>query len=726
MHRHLRTLFVGVAACALTAGSALAAPGQKAAAHKTGSHAAMTTAGQPGSIFAKDSPLFLQAPQFDKIKDSDFAPAIYAGMAQQRAEIEKIANNPAPATFENTVVAMERSGRLLDRVTSVFSALTGANTNDALDKIDAETSPKLAAHHDAIYLNPKLFARVQAVYEHRAALKDPEARQLVTVTYDEFVHSGAKLKGADQTRLKAINERLSSLGTSFQQKLVAAAKAGAYVTDDKSKLAGLSEAQVAAAAQAAKARGLDGKWVLPLQNTTQQPLLQDLSDRAVREELFNHSWTRAEKGDANDTRALVAEEAQLRAEKAKLFGYPNYAAYVLENQMAKTPEAVQAFIGKLAPAAGARSAREAAEIQKMIEAGGETFKLKPWDWERYSERVRKAKYDLNDEELKPYFLLDKVLTDGLFYAANQLYGITFKPRTDLPTWSPDMKVFEVHDKDGTVLGLAYFDYFKRDNKSGGAWMSNLVGQSKLLGTKPVIYNVANFTKPAPGQPALISFDDVTTMFHEFGHGLHGLFASQKYPTLSGTNVARDFVEFPSQFNENWALDPKVLNHYAVHYKTGAPIPQALVAKIKKASSFNQGYTMGELIAAAEMDMQWHMLGADAPKQDVDAFETRALKAGGVDYADVPPRYRSSYFLHIWANGYAAGYYAYPWTQMLADDSFDWFTQHGGLTRANGERFRQLILSKGHTLDYGPMFRAFYGKDPDIGPMIKHRGLAGDD
>jgi peptidyl-dipeptidase Dcp len=717
----IRSLLLGAAVCALAVAAAQAAPakGGKKPAGPAG-------AGAAGSVFAKPSPLFLHAPQFDKIKDTDFAPAIYAAMAQQRAEIEKIANNPAPPTFENTIVAMERSGQMLDRVLSVFSALTGANTNDTLDKIDTETSPKLAAHHDAIFLNPKLFARVQAVYDHRAALKDPEAKQLMKVVYDEFVHSGAKLSPADQTRLKAINEQLSSLATSFQQKLVAAAKAGAYVTDDKSKLAGLSDQQIAAAAQAAKARGLEGKWVLPLQNTTQQPVLQDLAERSVREEVFNHSWTRAEKGDANDTRELVATEAKLRAEKAKLFGYSNYAGYVLENQMAKTPEAVQSFIGQLAPAAGARAGREAVEIQKAIEAGGEHFQLKPWDWERYSERVRKAKYDLNDEELKPYFLLDKVLTDGLFYAANQLYGVTFKPRTDIPTWSPDMKVFEVHDKDGSVLGLAYFDYFKRDNKSGGAWMSNLVGQSKLLGSKPVIYNVANFTKPAPGQPALISFDDVTTMFHEFGHGLHGLFASQTYPTLSGTNVARDFVEFPSQFNENWALDPKVLNHYAVHYKTGQTIPPALVAKIKKARTFNQGYTMGELIAAAELDMQWHMLGIDAPKQDVDAFEVTALKAGGVDYPNVPPRYRSSYFLHIWSNGYAAGYYAYPWTQMLADDSFAWFTDHGGLTRANGQRFRDLILSKGHTEEYGPMFRAFYGKDPDIGPMLKHRGLAGGD
>lgn len=715
----IRTLLLGAAACALAAAAANAAPAKSAKGQ-----AAAIAAGAPGSIFAKPSPLFLHAPQFDKIKDSDFKPAIYAGMARQKAEIEKIANNPAAPTFENTIVAMERSGQMLDRVLNVFSALTSANTNDTLDKIDSETSPKLAAHHDAIFLNPKLFARVQAVYEKRDSLKDPEARQLVKVTYDEFVRSGAKLSAADQTKLKAINEQLSSLGTAFQQKLIAAAKAGAYVTDDKSKLAGLTDAEIAAAAQAAEARGLKGKWVLPLQNTTQQPLLQDLSDRSVRQELYEHSWTRAEKGDANDTRDLIATMAKLRAEKAALFGKPNYAAYVLQNQMAKTPEAVQTFIGELAPAARARSEREAADINAAIKAGGEDFTVKPWDWERYSERVRKAKYDLNEDEIKPYFELNKVLTDGVLYAATQLYGITFKERKDIPTYVADMRVFEVHDKDGSVLGLMYFDYFKRDNKSGGAWMSNFVGQSKLLGTKPVVFNVANFTKPAPGQPALISFDDVTTMFHEFGHALHGLFAAQEYPTLSGTNVARDFVEFPSQFNENWALDPKVLAHYAVHYKTGAPIPQELVAKIRKAKDFNQGYTMGELIAAAELDMQWHSLGADVPKQtDVDAFEAQALKTGKVDFADVPPRYRSSYFLHIWGNGYAAGYYAYLWTQMLADDSWTWFTSHGGLTRENGQRFRELILSKGHTLDYGPMFRAFYGKDPDIGPMLVHRGLA---
>jgi len=718
----LRMLFLGCAAMALAAGGADAAT-QHPVRHAQGDK---TMSGH-GAIFAHDSPLFLHAPQFNKIHDADFLPAIAEGMRQQKAEITRIADNPAPPTFENTVVAMERSGRMLDRVTNVFSALTGANTNDALEKIDAETSPQLAAHHDWIYLNPRLFARVKTIYDKRAALKlSPEARQLLKITYQEFIRSGAQLSPADQAQLKGLNEKLSSFSTAFQQKLLAAAKAGALVIDDRDKLKGLSDQQIAAAQRAAESRGLAGKWLIALQNTTQQPLLQDLADRDVREQLFNAGWMRAEKGDANDTRDLIATMAVLRAQKAKLLGYPNYAAYVLSNQMAETPEAVQRFIGRLAPAARTRSAAEAADIQKAIEAGGEHFQLKPWDWERYSDRVKKARYDLSDDELEPYFELHKVLTDGVFYAANQLYGVTFKPRKDIPVWNPEMMVFEVHDKDGSLLGLMYFDYFKRDNKSGGAWMSHLVGQSKLLGTKPVIYNVANFTPPGPGQPALITFDDVTTMFHEFGHALHGLFAAQEYPSLSGTNVARDFVEFPSQFNENWALDPKVLKHYAVHYRTGQPIPQALADKIKTASKFNQGYAMGELIAAAELDMQWHMQPATAPKQNVDAFELQALKAGNVDFPEVPPRYRSSYFLHIWANNYAAGYYAYLWTQMLADDSYAWFEQHGGLTRENGQRFRDLILSRGHTEDYGPMFRAFYGKDPEIGPMLVHRGLASAD
>jgi len=673
--------------------------------------------------FDAPSPLPYQAPRFDIIKDSDYQPAFEAGMRQQLAEIATIADNTAAPTFDNTIGAMERSGRMLDRVGNTFSGVVQANTNPSLDKVQTVEAPKLAAHNDTIFLNPKLFARVKALYDRRADLKlDPEALQVLTLYYRQFVHAGANLGGPDKVRLQQINKRDASLETEFQQKLVAGAKAGALVLDDKAQLAGLSDADIANAAQDAKARGLKGKYVIPLQNTTQQPLLTFLADRGVREKLFQNGWTRTEKGDANDTRAIISELASLRAEKAKLLGYPNYAAYVLYDQMAVTPEAVEKFISQLVPPTRAKAAEEARLIQAAIDKDGKHFDLKPWDWQRYGEKVRKQRYDLDEDSLKPYFELHKVLQDGVFYAANRLYGLTFKPRKDIPVYQPDVMVYEVLDKDGSSLGLMYFDYFKRDNKSGGAWMSNFVGQSKLLGTKPVIYNVANFTKPAPGQPALISFDDATTMFHEFGHALHGLFADQTYPLVSGTNVARDFVEFPSQFNEHWALYPDVLKHYAVNYKTGAPIPQGLVDKVKASQTWGQGYELGELLAASQLDMQWHSLPPGAPKQDVDAFETKALKTTGTDFPNVPTRYRSSYFLHIWANGYASGYYAYQWTVMLDDDAYAWFTTHGGLTRANGQRFRDLILSRGHTLDYGPMFRAFYGKDPDIGPMLAHRGL----
>jgi peptidyl-dipeptidase Dcp len=677
----------------------------------------------PGGPFDQPSTLPFQAPPFDRIKDSDFQPAFETAMKQQLAEIETIAGNPTPATFDNTIVAIEKSGRMLDRVQQTFFNLTSANTDDAMQAVEATEAPKLAAHGDAIFLNPKLFARVKAIYDHRDSLRlDPEALQLVRVYYLQFVHAGANLSDPDKTKLRALNEQLSTLQTAFEKKLLAATKAGALVVDNKAKLAGLGDSGIAAAAQAAKARGLKGKWVIPLQNTTQQPALASLDDRATRAQLFDSSWTRAEKGDANDTRDTIATLAQLRAQKAQLLGFPNYAAYVLEDQMANTPAKVENFMAQLGPATRAEAAIEAKDIQAVIDKSGRHFELKPWDWEYYSEQVRKAKYDLDENEIKPYFEVNNVLQNGVFYAANQLYGVTFKERKDIPVYQPDVRAFEVDDKDGSPLGLMYFDYFKRDNKQGGAWMSNFVGQSKLLGTKPVIYNVANFTKPAPGQPALISFDDVTTMFHEFGHALHGLFANEEYPALSGTNVARDFVEFPSQFNEHWALYPQVFQHFAVHYKTGKPMPQALVDKIQKAAKFNQGYELGELVAAAELDMQWHTLPASAPKQDVDKFEVQALKNVHLDMADVPPRYRSSYFNHIWASGYAAGYYAYSWTEMLDDDAYHWFIAHGGLTRANGQRFRDMILSRGHTEDYGPMFRAFYGKDPEIGPMLEHRGL----
>ncbi|GAB2553566.1 peptidyl-dipeptidase Dcp [Rhodanobacter koreensis] len=678
--------------------------------------------------FFSASTLPFQAPPFDKIKDADYQPAIEEGMKQQLAEVEKIADNADAPTFENTYVAMEKSGVMLNRVMAVFGAVTGANTDDALQKVQENVAPELAAHEDAIYLNSKLFQRVEAVYNQRDTLKlDPESARLVEVVYKNFVHAGAKLSDADKAKLKDLNKEESTLSTDFTNKLLAATKDAAVVVDDKAKLAGLSDAEIAAAEQAAKDRKLDGKYVLTLQNTTQQPELQDLSDRDTRKTLFEASWNRAEKGDANDTRKIIERLAQIRAAQAKLLGFPNYAAWKLDDQMAKTPETAMAFMDKLAPAAVARTKKEAADIQAQIDKDQaalkqSSFKLEPWDWNYYAEQVRKAKYDLDEGQIKPYFELDNVLQNGVFYAANQLYGLTFKERHDIPVYQPDVRVFEVFDKDGKSIALFYCDYFKRDNKNGGAWMDNLVGQSKLLGTKPVIYNVANFSKPAAGQPALLSFDDVITMFHEFGHGLHGIFADEQYPTLSGTATARDFVEFPSQFNEHWATDPKVFANYAKNYKTGEPMPQALVDKMKKAGKFNSGYAMTELTAAALLDMNWHTLGADAPLQDADQFETAALKKDGIDLSYVPPRYRSSYFQHIWGNGYAAGYYAYLWTQMLADDAFIGFKDHGGLTRENGDRFRAMVLSRGNTVDLAKLYKDWRGQDPSIEPMLENRGL----
>lgn len=688
--------------------------------------AAATTAAAPAAHvnpLLTQSDLPFQAPPFDKIVDADYQPALEEGMKQQITEMEAIANSPDEPTFDNTIVAMEKSGVLLKRAENVFSTLTGAYTNDTLQKVEEVTSPLLAAHSDAIYLNDKLFARVQKLHDKADSLKlDPESARLLKVTYDDFVHAGAKLSEADKTKLKELNKEESTLSTKFTNQLLAATKAGALVVDDKAQLDGLSDADITAAADAAKDRKLDGKYVVVLQNTTQQPDLQGMNDRATREKLFKSSWDRAEHGDANDTRDLITRIAQVRAESAKLLGFPNYAAWKLDDQMAKTPAAAEKFMERLVPAAVARATAESKDIQQVIDQEKGGFTVQAWDWDHYAEKVRKAKYDLDESQVRPYFELDNVLQNGVFYAANQLYGLTFKERKDIPVWQPDVRVFEVFDKDGTSMALFYCDYFKRDNKNGGAWMSNLVDQSKLFGTKPVVYNVANFSKPAAGQPALLSFDDVTTMFHEFGHALHGMFAASQYPSLSGANTARDFVEFPSQFNEQWASDPKVFANYAKNYQTGAPMPAELVEKIKKAKSFNQGYAMSELISAALLDMQWHMLPAGAPKQDPDAFETNALKKAGFTLAQVPPRYRSSYFQHIWGNGYAAGYYAYLWTQMLDSDAFEWFKEHGGLTRENGQIFRDKILSRGNTEDLGKLYRDFRGKEPSIEPMLKDRGL----
>jgi len=635
--------------------------------------------------FFKASALPFQAPAFDKIKNSDFKPALEAGMQQQMDEVTKIAGQQETPSFENTILALEKSGQLLSRVNMVFTLLTGANTNPELQKVKEEEAPKLTANTDAIYLNTKLFKRVETLYQQKDKLKlDAESLRLLEYYYQKFELAGAKLSDTDKEKLKELNKEESSLSTKFTAQLQAAGKG--------------------------------------LKNTTQQPELQSMTDRAKREQLFNNSWNRAEKGDANDTRKIISRIAQIRASQAQLLGFKNYAAWKLQNQMAKTPEAVEDFFSKVIPAATAKAKSEATDIQAIIDQQKGGFKLEPWDWDFYAEQVRKAKYDLDENEVKPYFELNKVLVNGVFYAATQLYGITFKERKDLPVYQEDVRVFDVMDKDGKQLGLFYCDYYKRDNKDGGAWMDNLVPQSKLFGTIPVIYNVCNFTKPQAGQPALISFDDVTTMFHEFGHGLHGLFANQQYPSLSGTNVARDYVEFPSQFNEHWASDPKILKNYALHYQTGAQMPQTLLDKIKKASSFNQGYVFTEALAAADLDMQWHTLPAGLPLQDVDQFEADALKKTHLNLSYVPPRYRSSYFLHIWSNGYAAGYYAYSWTSMLENDAFSWFQENGGLSRANGQRFRDMILSKGNTEDLGKMFFNFRGHNPDIKPMLKKRGL----
>jgi peptidyl-dipeptidase Dcp len=563
---------------------------------------------------------------------------------------------------------------------------------------------------------------VAAVYKERKSLKlDPESSRLLEVTYNNFVRAGANLSDTDKTELKKLNEELSTLSNDFTTKLLAATKEGAYSTTDKSALAGLSDAQLAAATLAAKSRKQEG-FLLPLQNTTQQPDLASLSVRATREALFEKSWNRAERGDANDTREIISRMAQIRARRAQLLGYPNHAAWKLGDQMAKTPEAALKFMDALVPGATAKAASEAKDIQDLIDAQKGGFTLQPWDWNFYSEQVRKAKYDLNDAEVKPYFELNNVLENGVFYAAHELYGLTFKERKDIPVYEPDVRVFEVSDVDGKPLALFYCDYYKRDNKNGGAWMDVFVNQSKLLGMLPVVYNVANLPKPAPGEPALISYTDVTTMFHEFGHALHGMFANTEYPSLSGTATARDFVEFPSQFNEHWALYPAVFDHYAKHYKTGAAMPAELVAKIRKAESFNQGYKLTELVAAAELDMQWHTLPASAPLQKPDAFEKQALEKTHLLIEAVPPRYRSSYFSHIWSNDYSAGYYAYLWAEMLDDDAYQWFEEHGGLTRANGDRFRKMVLSRGNTEDLEKMYEAWRGKAPSVEPMLKDRGL----
>ncbi len=669
------------------------------------------------------SPLLYQAPPFDKIKDSDYQPAIEEGMKRNLAEVEAIANNPEPPTFANTIEAMERSGDLLTRAAKIFFNLAQSNTNDAIQKVEAEESPKLAAHNDKIYLNPKLYERVKAIYDKRDSLGlDAESKFLVERYYRNFVRSGADLNEADKTKLRALNEEEAKLTTEFRDHVRKDTEASEVVVSNKAELAGMSAEDIDAAAARAKELKLEGKWVISLQNTTQQPSLSTIKNRALRTRLFEASVKRGNHGGPNDTTAIVTRLARLRADRAKLLGFPTYAAFSLDDQMAKKPENAIKLMTDLVPASTAKARAEAAKMQKLIDAEKGGFKLGPQDWSFYAEKVRNAEYALDESKIRPYFELDRVLHDGVFFAANKLYGLTFKERKDLPVYQPDVRAFEVFDADGKSLAIWYADYYARPNKSGGAWMDSFVDQNFLLGTKPVVFNVCNFVKPAAGQPALLTFDNVTTMFHEFGHALHGMFSNVKYPTLAGTSVPRDFVEMPSQFNEHWALDPIVFANYAKHYQTGAPMPKELVDKIKKARTFNQGYATTEYLAAALLDMAWHTLAPGAPLQDVNKFEPEALEHFHINMTEVPPRYHTTYFSHIWGGGYSAGYYAYLWAEVIDDDAYAWFVEHGGLKRENGQRFREMVLSKGGTMDAAAMYRAFRGRDPIVEPLLEQRGL----
>ncbi|CAE1134938.1 M3 family metallopeptidase [Xanthomonas euroxanthea] len=711
-------------AFALAASLGLAMPSYSIAAPAT------TQAATHANPFFADSTLPLHYPQFDKITDSDFAPAFDAGMAEQLKEVDKIANQKAKPSFDNTLIALEKSGATLDRATTVFFNLVGADTNDARKKLQADYSAKFAAHRDAISLNGKLFARIQTLYDQRNQLGlDAQGVRLVEKYYSDFVRDGAKLSDADKTTLKAMNAELANLGTTFSQNVLAEVNAAAVVVDDVKQLDGLSEEQIAAAAEAAKARKLDGKYVIALLNTTGQPPLTQLKNRELRKKIYDASVSRGSHGGQYDNTALVSRIMKLRADKAKLLGFPTYAAYSLENQTAKTPEAVNAMLGKLAPAAVANAKREAADLQAMIDkeqkaAGKPSFKLEAWDWAYYSEKVRQAKYNFDESQLKPYFELKNVLENGVFYAANQEYGLTFKQRTDLPTYRDDITVYDVFDADGKQLAIFIADMYARESKRGGAWMNSYVSQSALTGFKPVVANHLNIPKPPAGQPTLLTWDEVTTMFHEFGHALHGMFSDVKYPYFSGTSVPRDFVEFPSQVNEMWADEPSILKNYAKHYQNGTPMPQALLDKVIAASKFNQGFATTEYLGAAMLDQNWHQISASQVPDaaGVMAFEAKALQQDGIAYAPVPPRYKTPYFSHI-MGGYAAGYYAYIWSEVLDANTQQWFKQHGGLSRANGDRFRQTLLSRGGSVDAMQLFQNFAGHAPQIEPLLEKRGLS---
>lgn len=669
------------------------------------------------------STLPFQAPHFDRIKDEHFRPAIIEGMRRHLEEVKAIATSTEAPTFANTIEAMEQSGRDLNRASAVFYNLTSSHTNDSLQAIKSDLAPKLAAHGDAIALDPALFVRIKALYDQRASLGlDAVQERLLDRYYTRFVRAGALLDEPGKERMKKLNEEEADLITRFEDNILKERAASAIVVEDVKQLEGMSPEAIDAAAANAKAKGHEGKWLIDLRNTTTQPALAELKDRNLRERVMKASMSRNGRGNEFDNKGIIARLAQLRAEKAKLLGFPTWAHYVMDDQMAKSPDRALKLMADMAPAAAANARREAAKLQAIVDQQGGGFQIASWDWDLYAEQVRKAEYDLDEAAVKPYLEFETVLQNGVFFAANQLFGLSFKERNDLPVYHPDVRVFDIIDTTGEVIGLFYGDYYARDTKSGGAWMSSFLDQSTLLGQQPVITQNCNYVKPAEGQPCLLSWDDVTTLFHEFGHALHGMLSAQKYPRFSGTATSTDFVEFPSQVNENFALVPAVFNNFAKHYKTGEVMPAELAEKLRKASKFNQGYATTEYLAAALLDLEWHSLPADAPLvSDVEAFEAAALKKYGLDLAQVPPRYRSTYFSHCWT-GYAANYYAYLWSEVMDADAYAWFNENGGMTRANGDKFRAAILSQGGSKPEAQLYRDLTGRDPSVDPLLVKRGL----
>ncbi|RSZ58225.1 M3 family metallopeptidase [Massilia atriviolacea] len=687
--------------------------------------AAPATSLAAANPFAKLSTLPFHYPAFDQIKDEHFLPAYAAGMSEHLREVDAIANNRKAPTFENTVVALERSGQLLTRVATTFSALQGANTNDTLDAIDREMSPKLAAHNDAVFLNDKLYQRVKTLYDKRAKLGlDAESKHLLERYHKDFVRAGAKLSAQDKEKLKAFNSEIATMQTTFTQNVLKETNASALIVDTRAELAGMSEAAIDAAAADAKTRGHEGKFAIALVNTSGQPPLAVLTNRAVRERLMNASLTRGSRGGEFDNRGVVVKLAKLRAERAALLGYPNFAAYSLEDQTAKDTGAVNKLLSELAKPAVTNARKEADDIQKVIDAEKGGFKVGAADWAFYTDKVRAQRFNFDENQLKPYFELDNVLVKGVFFAAEKLYGLKFKERKDLPVYNPDVRVFDVFDANGKQLAIFLADMYARSNKQGGAWMNEYVSQSGLMGTRSVVANHLNIPKPPKGEPTLLTVDEVKTTFHEFGHALHGMFSNVKYPRFSGTNVPRDFVEYPSQVNEMWMIAPEVLANYARHYKTGEAMPKELLDKVIASKKFNQGFLTTEYLAASLVDQRWHQLGAAQVPTDVLAFEAAALKEAGVDFAPVPPRYRTTYFSHSFSGGYSAGYYAYLWSEKLDADTVEWFKENGGLQRKNGDHFRKTLLSRGGTADALDLFRNFRGREPKIEPLLNRRGLNG--